>query len=202
MHYIYTITCIATNKKYVGQTTNPKDRWLRHKLKSSGCHKVRNSLNKYGVENHIFEVHVSLDTLERANEYEIKLIAHFNSVSNGLNIQEGGNKKNATKGRKMLPRTKETKQRISQAKIGKKWSDEMRRIQIEARKNSYKKGEQHPHYGVRGERASNSKITDMQRDSIILKYAQGVTQKTLASEYGLSQPHISHIIRTWRKNNG
>ena len=53
---IYKITS-PSNRVYVGQSRNIEYRWTQHKsLRYDSYGKLVNSLKKYGVENHVFEV--------------------------------------------------------------------------------------------------------------------------------------------------
>lgn len=58
---IYKITS-PHNKIYIGQSWNIKDRWRRYKYSSTKRqHKLYNSFQKHGIENHIFEIIHLLD---------------------------------------------------------------------------------------------------------------------------------------------
>lgn len=99
-----------TNKIYIGQSINIYKRWKLHKgvYISHTFSKLKRSFQKYGVENHTFEI-IEECTSEQLNEREIYWIQYHNSIEEGLNISLGG------EGGKM---NDETKQKISKAKIG------------------------------------------------------------------------------------
>lgn len=96
---IYKITS-PSSKIYIGQSTNWVKRFKYYeKLECKGQSKLYNSLQKYGFENHIFEI-IEECSEELLNEREIYWIQYYNSINEGLNIKEGG--------------------------IGGKWNDEMK----------------------------------------------------------------------------
>jgi group I intron endonuclease len=87
---IYKITS-PFNKIYIGQSINIYKRWEQYnKYPSSyiGQRKLFNSIQKYGVENHIFEIieECSLDVL---NEREIYWGEHYEVLTKGLNLALG-----------------------------------------------------------------------------------------------------------------
>jgi hypothetical protein len=53
-----------------------------------------------------------------------------------------------------------------------------------------------------GERNSNSKVTDAQRDEIRARYALGEPQGRLGREYGLSRTGVGYIVRSATLNGG
>ena len=93
--YIYLITNQQNNKKYIGQTNNPKRRWIEHKSagNTGNYHHLSylyNAMKKYGVSVFTFEIieEVSIDKLgERENFWIEKLNTR---VPNGYNILIGG----------------------------------------------------------------------------------------------------------------
>jgi group I intron endonuclease len=103
-------------KVYIGQSTNVYYRWYtghkhwynQFKAKSN---KFKNSLKKYGWENHKFEI-IEECSVELLNEREIYWINHYNSFKTGLNSQVGGYtgyhndewRKNQSKNTKGVPR--------------------------------------------------------------------------------------------------
>ncbi len=86
---IYKITS-PSGKVYIGQTQNLYHRINKYKYsKAKGQHKLHNSFNKYGMENHIIEVLHQCE-LEHIDEMEFKLIKEYDAVNSGLNLREGG----------------------------------------------------------------------------------------------------------------
>ena len=123
---IYKITS-PTGKIYIGKSICVEERIKSYKYEARRQfqHKLNNSIKKYGLENHIFEI------IEECNEsnidkQEIFWIQYFNSVDKGLNIMYGGEggrqsdnvkikKSNSMKGKKA---SLETRNKMSQSKKG------------------------------------------------------------------------------------
>lgn len=90
--YIYKIIS-PSNKIYIGQTINYKERIKRYKnLNCKKQLKLYNSLKKYGYENHKFEILEECNR-EELHKKEIEYIRLNNSIKEGLNIREGGQSK-------------------------------------------------------------------------------------------------------------
>jgi len=116
---IYKSTNKITGKIYIGQTTNTLDKRIKSHLKESKIDSNRPfmlSINKYGIDNFIFEMIDSSDNLDELNDKEIYWINFYNSVSpNGYNVTGGG------QGKKMIS-TNELSKRISKGlQNSKKW---------------------------------------------------------------------------------
>jgi len=115
---IYKITN-PKNKIYIGQSVNIKVRWKNHsnlkKLKDQP--KLYNSIFKYGIENHKFEVvqYCSFDELNDLERYYQEL---YNCIENGLNC-----KLTDTTFKKGVF-SEETKLKISKSLTGKKLSEQ------------------------------------------------------------------------------
>jgi group I intron endonuclease len=122
---IYRITS-PTNKVYIGKSINVENRINEYKYISRRKlqHKLNNSINKHGLENHIFEI-IEECTLENINEREIYWIDHYNCVENGLNLKYGG------EGGK---HSFETKNKTSKSMTGKTHSDRTKKKMSEAKK--------------------------------------------------------------------
>lgn len=97
MGIIYCYTNKINNKKYIGQTINPEQRYKAHKSTAfNPKDQEYNSLlhqafRKYGYENFQYEILAEAETVEELNGLEIYYIAHFNTqVPNGYNIEAGG----------------------------------------------------------------------------------------------------------------
>ena len=160
---IYKIINKINNKTYVGSTSNFDKRWYSHKfrLKNNNHHssKLQSSVNKYGIENFVFEIleECSKDLLIEREQYWIDSL---NSYSNGYNstpkasnngglteetiiklkkihtgkkMSEEAKKKmsNSKKGRKLSEETKEKLRKIS---TGKKMSEETKKKMSESKK--------------------------------------------------------------------
>lgn len=104
---IYKITN-PKEKKYIGQSIHIEKRWKQYQVlcSSSIGPKLYNSLVKYGLENHIFEI-IEECLAEQLNEREIFWKQYYNSINEGLNCElfdKGGG-----------PRSKETKDKMSKS---------------------------------------------------------------------------------------
>jgi group I intron endonuclease len=83
---IYKITN-PKGKIYIGQSINIDRRFKEYKkIQCSQSIKLYNSFQKYGVENHIFEILENCNT-DQLNEKEEFYIKFFNSHIKGLNIK-------------------------------------------------------------------------------------------------------------------
>jgi len=94
IYYLYLITDVINNKIYVGQTVRPNRRWNDHKWLSGKKHEqyIHRAMNKYGIENFIYEVIACCKSLEDANETEMQLIDQYNTRNkdSGYNVAPGG----------------------------------------------------------------------------------------------------------------
>jgi group I intron endonuclease len=106
MGYIYTIRNKTDKKIYVGQTIQDVEaRWKDHLRKESNCRYLKSAINKYGVDNFVFQL-VCITFDNQLDDMEIKYIEQYNClVPNGYNLRLGGNS-----GRHHA----ETKQKISE----------------------------------------------------------------------------------------
>jgi hypothetical protein len=88
---IYKITS-PSNKVYIGQSVDIERRFKHYKNIDGikGQKKVYYSIQKYGYENHKFEI-IEECFLDELNSKEIYWMEFFQSISLGLNICEGGN---------------------------------------------------------------------------------------------------------------
>lgn len=132
---IYFIKNILTNQYYIGQSSNLQKRLRDHRnnLVNNKHHNkhLQSSWNKYGEKNFIFKIIEECD-IDNLNDLEVFYIKKFDSFHNGFNKTAGGDfipqeffdnsgKNNSFYGRK---HTKESKQKMREAKIGKKLSQE------------------------------------------------------------------------------
>jgi len=136
---IYKITS-PTNKIYIGRSKDIINRIVHYKnVLCKSQTKIYYSLKKYGWENHKFEIlcQCSESELNNLEKYYIELYQSFNSEY-GLNLTSGGEGcicSNETKEKLRLLTTKrntgrklseETKQKIREKAIGRKYTDEQK----------------------------------------------------------------------------
>lgn len=89
--HLYIITHIASGKKYIGQTVDPRHRMRKHFGARSDCPLIGNAVRKYGKEEFEFLILTSNLTPMEANAHEIALIAAIGTKTpHGYNITEGG----------------------------------------------------------------------------------------------------------------
>lgn len=97
--YLYLITNLKNNKKYVGITSNYNDRMSYHKTRAfQPAHKeyekpLYRAFRKHGTESFKFEILQKDLSVEEAKSLEIETIANLNTLTRnnfGYNITEGG----------------------------------------------------------------------------------------------------------------
>lgn len=127
--YIYCFTNKLNNKKYIGQTINPNQRYAVHKYYTKNDDRYfYRALRKHGLENFTFEVIRENLSWKEADEIETQLIAELNTIwPNGYNIAPGGTgKSNHT--RKLISENKKER--------WKNLSDEEKNDKIQQLRNS------------------------------------------------------------------
>lgn len=126
MGYIYKITNLKNNKKYIGQTIKerPADRYNQHKYlathlqQEKGVSYLHRAMNKHGLENFSFEIIEQIDNTE-LNIRQQYWIQYYNSViPNGYNITLGGD------GTKGYSRQQTLEEKIKRQKSNKKYYEE------------------------------------------------------------------------------
>lgn len=149
---IYKITS-PKNGIYIGLSTDIYYRIYScyKKMRCKQQYKIYNSLKKYGVENHTFEIIHILDKIDDSelvrelNALEYNYIKEFNSFSDdnyelGLNLTKGGDYMELTNETRLLIKQKlkgkvvseETKEKLRIANTGKVISDETKKKMSEA----------------------------------------------------------------------
>lgn len=126
---IYKITS-PSGKIYIGQSVSIKQRWKNYKAmnKLNTPIKLRNSLKKYGIENHKFEI-LEECTIEQLNKKERYWQEYFDVLGkNGLNC------KFTETNEKPAIVSLEAKQNMAKAKLGTKRPEEVRKKISKARK--------------------------------------------------------------------
>ena len=187
---IYKITHKETGKCYIGQAQDVERRWKLHCSTSSKCPKIKNAIQKYGVDAFDFKVLTTVKE-ESADDLETFLIKAFRCVEHGYNIcPEGGT-------RRGVNHSAEAKQKMSDAQKGEKHHNYGKTLSENTKKklSEYMKGkrtgETNPNYGKTGEKNPNSKLTDAQREEIKALYATGeYSTRQLGKLYSISQRQI------------
>lgn len=129
---IYKITNKVNGKIYIGITTKTLEKRRQQHIRCN--HKIRKyvihkAINKYGVDNFLFETIGNFNGNEDACEKEVKYISSYNSfIPNGYNMTLGGE---GVLGHKH-PQSEETKKRISLSMKGIKKSEETKNHMKEA----------------------------------------------------------------------
>jgi group I intron endonuclease len=114
---IYKITS-PSGGIYIGQSVDViRRKWEYASLKCSDQPRLYNSLKKYGWKEHVFEIlHMCCeDKLNKMEEYYVKYYDTFNT-EHGMNLTNGGGH---------FKHSEETKQKISKARMGITYSNEI-----------------------------------------------------------------------------
>lgn len=113
IYFVYIHTS-PSNKKYIGISANPKQRWGINGSGYKSQHKFYNAILKYGWDNFKHEIVKTNLTLAQAEIEEVKLIQQFDTYKNGYNSDLGG------RGSLGHAVSVEARQKMSIKKIGKK----------------------------------------------------------------------------------
>ena len=151
MGYIYILKNKVNGKIYIGQTTRPIQKRLQeHRTgKSSNCVSIYRAIKKYGWGNFEKDWYECPD--EDLNFDEELLVREMETVApDGYNLREGG-------GSCGKP-SDETKQRMSEAQIGKPKSEETKQKLSEALL-----GEKNPNFGKPKSDETKQKMSETQR---------------------------------------
>lgn len=155
---IYKITS-PSNKVYIGQSVNINKRWRQHRNYISDNSRLYNSFDKYGVENHKFEV-IEECSVEKLNERERYWQEYYDVIGkNGLNL-----KLTKTKD-KSGHLNNDVKLKISKSKIGKKLSDEV------VEKIKKRMNENHPMKNKKHSYETRLKISKSNKGNVFTKEA-------------------------------
>lgn len=156
MGYIYMITNLVTQQKYIGQTTQElEERWRNHCKKSSKCTYLKRAINKHGQENFAITL-ICICFDDELEIYEKDYIIKHNTLTpNGYNLKIGGNLNSShhletklkisnslkeyykthepRKPQLGIPHKAETKEKISKSLTGRKFSEEhLQKMQLNA----------------------------------------------------------------------
>ena len=131
---IYLITNLINNKKYVGKSIDPSQRWKAH-IKDSKKYTDRylyRAMNKYGSENFFFEIIEDNIPLNKIDSKEIFWIKELSTrAPNGYNMTDGGD---GSVGRKMNSHTKKV---LLEYKKNNRVSEGTKKKQSESHKKRY-----------------------------------------------------------------
>lgn len=123
---IYTITCLVNNKIYVGQSNNIKKRLAKHisKLVANKHPNVylQFAVNAHGIKNFLFEELVTCSEELLCSEEH-----YWVTILNSLDRKYGYNIDNTSPISKRSARSVETREKLRQVNLGKKYSDETKR---------------------------------------------------------------------------
>ncbi len=182
---IYKITS-PSGKIYIGQSTNINRRWQEHKRLSFKFEtKLKNSLVKYGIDNHIFDI-IEECEIGKLNDRESHWQDYYNSVHKGLNCfrtkssDKSGylceeSRKKISKSRKAnpnvndklkgIPLSEEHKLKIGLGNKGKTKTEEAKQKISIHRKGKYK-GEEHHQYGKPLNEKSRKAFSEIRKKSV------------------------------------
>jgi len=187
---------------YIGQSIDIEKRWDIHKgLYSNDDTKLIRSFKKYGVNNHKFEI-IEECSKEFLNIKEKYWVNFYNSIKEGLNIEEGGNGKSMSD---------KTKQKISKAKTNHecyKNSDRNRKIseKLIGREKTWKKGKEKQ--GKKQTEEFQSHLRQLHCKEIIQYDLENnfikewPSIKTAADELNIHRESIGSVLRNKAKTAG
>jgi group I intron endonuclease len=161
--YIYLIENEINSKLYIGQARDPDKRKREHLRGSSGCPYLKAAIGKYGKDNFDFVILENCSSQEELNTREQLWIQELNTLAPaGYNLTLGGEgmPSPSEKTRVKLSKSKrgknspwwgkslseEHKEKLRQAKLGKKLSATHRQNLSKAHKGIFA-GDKHPLYG-------------------------------------------------------
>lgn len=133
--HIYKITCIASNKSYIGLTCDSvKQRWSNHvssAVKFSTNSVFHKAIRKYGRDAFVVEILLVLPSLAAASSAEISAISEFKTlIPNGYNVALGGA---GTPGVRFT-HSAATRAKMSASAVGRPKSDQARKLMSIAKK--------------------------------------------------------------------
>jgi group I intron endonuclease len=200
---IYKITS-PLGKIYIGQSIDIQKRFATHKR--LGCKKsilLYNSLKKYGVNNHKFEIIEECESSELNKKERHYQDLYFSTGEKGLNLLL--TKTNDLSGKRSLEtckkislaqigksrhkHTEETKEKLRKINLGKKDTQEVRLKKSLSAKNKPKYSEQSLLNMSLGQKRLNKKISEEQKEKFRSKvkgrrYSEEEKEKLYASRRG------------------
>lgn len=192
MRFCYRITNTLNGKIYIGQTADPKRRWKSHQYlaRRKPAQYIGHALAKYGIENFIFEVIATCQTLNDSNSTEIQLIARYNSCNKeiGYNISPGGS------GVNLLVFTEKHRRKLSEAAKGRSFSEETREKISEANTGKIRSEEVRNKISE-GMKKVNRKFSDEVEEEMMFLYMSGLTSHEVAKIYGCNFSTVVNIAK-------
>jgi group I intron endonuclease len=202
---IYKITN-PNGKIYIGQSVNAENRILHYKrLNCKEQPKIYNSLKKYGVQNHTFEI-IHICNIEELNNLERYYQELYNVIKNGLNCRL------TITTDKSGRFSEETKLKMSIAQKGKIFSNETKMKMSISRKGT-RKGVENPFFNKTHSEESRQKMSISRKGTriglqnkcskIILDINTGVyyySVNELSKYLNYSKSYLSEMLRG-KKNN-
>jgi group I intron endonuclease len=195
--HIYKITN-PSGKIYIGKTIRLSDRISYYKNNNKGGQKILdNSIEKYGWENHIFEV-IDSAPVDQLNTLEIEYIQKYNSFhyenKNGMNLTKGGE---GTLGR--IP-SKEQRQKLSDSLKGKKHSKETKQLMSLLKKGKPSNSTGKPCSEIRKQKISKANKGKLPKDTTIQNRNITRLKNLIEQHEAILQidPISENIIKEWQ----
>lgn len=209
---IYKITS-PSGRVYIGQSIDIDRRFNQYKKGQYCNNKLKNSFNKYGIDNHLFEIIIECDE-NVLDELEIKYIKEYDSIDNGFNVILGNT--NCTRGEKnpmfgktrnfspehkeklriaaKRPKSEETKLKISESRKGRKFGPHTKEHNEKIGKSNLGK-----HRGKRpGSKTSSRKVINKKTKQIFNTVKEAAEYESMF----LKKPiESSQLIRRMRGKN-
>lgn len=193
--FIYMWTCKINGKKYVGQTVNPRKRYLQHKRgERADTQIIDRAILKYGAENFDYTVLLTIhaDTREELrgllDEAEIALIRleqSYIKTGLGYNMTLGG----MTRG--SYTHTETTKLKLSRIMKGKKLSEAAKRNIAEGHRG-LKLSEQHKASLQKAHKADMRRIRQLTVNGVLIAEYDSI--KAAERTTGINRGGISACI--------
>ena len=151
MGYVYKITNTVNEKAYIGISIHePETDRIKKHLSGRGNRLLASAIKKYGQNTLAYEILEENVFPELLPKLEVFYISKFNTVAPyGYNLTSGGEENKKA--------SKESRQKMSEAKKGRKFSAETRSKMSEAHK-----GEKNHFYGKKHSAEACSKISEAQ----------------------------------------